>query len=171
MTLELITKSHGIIDAGFFVNFTKLTRLGEYTFEVKDLCELGRYLAKNSSIPPDTHISGFNLKTYEELFNEYMSGFSGVKSREEVYEYINGRGQLSLEEKAHIIGKRIKIPVRAEKDAIKIGKYEIGYREFAAMIHYLLHGGFIGWCDSKPDFVDDILIDISNSRNPIFSTK
>jgi hypothetical protein len=176
MTLELRTKSHGNVEAGFYAAFTKLSRIGKYAFETRNLCELARTLAENPKIKK-LQICGYNINKFWQLSDEYEGVLkekcidSVVNDKEEeLDDFLAENRDLSIEDKAKSVDNLRILPVKIDykKKTIKIGEYEIEKTHFIIFMHYLLHGGFCGWLEGdKPDFVDDIMILINTSNNPL----
>ena len=176
MTLEIMTKSHGDVEAGFYSGFTKLSRIGKYAFETRNLCELAKTLAENPEIK-EVQICGYDIKKFWQLSDEYERVLrkkcidSVLKEKEEELDaFILENRELSTEDKAKSINNLMTVPVKVDykKKIIKIGEYEIEKPHFMFLVHYLLNGGFCGWGGDKPDFVDDIMILINTSSNPLF---
>ncbi len=180
MTLVVKTKSHGEIEAGFYSIFTKLTRLGKYTFEVKDLCDLAQYLANNPETK-ELQISGYHTDKFWEMEKRYIESFGELLSNSEDINksvlselsdifFKQNQGKISLEERADLMTERRAIPVKIgeDRDSLKIGEYELEDIHFGRMIHYLARGGFVGWSRDKPSFAEPTLSALKESKNPLY---
>lgn len=177
MTLDIITKSHGSIESGFYMSFTKLFRMGKYAFETKDLCGLAKILAENPEIK-ELKICGYDVKKFWQLEEEYEKPqhhkyIAAVINNDdkEFDDFVFKNRELSAEDKAKSINSLMTLPVKINyrDKAIKIGEYEIEKGHFICFINYILNGGFCGWLNKeKPDFVEEALIAINTSKNPLF---
>lgn len=175
MSLYLITKSHGIIECGFYGAFMKLSRIGEYCFETRDLCQLAQNLAENSELK-EARIFGYNEDKFWEMEGKYNLAF--VQKRVEAYlgekdeteDFVKKNRELTLEEKTELMNDKIEVPVTISKTgkSVNMGKYEIENHYFAQMLYYILNGGYIGWRDFVPVFVKPALSAIETSKNLLY---
>jgi len=176
MTLVLITKSGEELDSGFYEAFMKLSRIGKYSFETKDLCSLAQNLAENPELKK-ARLFGYDTERVWELERRYNSLFmlkrvSSIieKNTDELDDFIQQNRELSAEEKIEIMKDKIDVPVevhRLEK-FVKIGEYEIENFHFVSMICYILRGGFNGWRQT-PDFAKSALVAMQLSKNPLYN--
>lgn len=175
MTLILKTKSHGDIDAGFFAGFMKLSRIGDYDFETKDLCSLAKCIAENPQLK-ELDISGYDLKEFWILERAYRRTCTDerIKSYLETDEaafdiFLIKQRELSPEDKSDLMDKHKMFQVQVKRESVRIGKYDIENPHFASMMYYLAHGGFFGWSGETPDYAEDAYLAMKTSKNPIFS--
>jgi len=179
MSLGLMTKSHGIIDSGFYKAFMKLSLVGKYAFETKDLCDLAQSLAENPRFK-EAIIFGYDADKFWQLEKEYNSVF-GLKrissliekNSDEITSFVRENRQLSAEEKIELMTNKIEVPVRVYrfKKSVKIGEYEIGNSQFVQMMYYIFNGGFNGWAGPQPDFVKSAFTAIKASRSSLYKSK
>ena len=172
MTLVLKTESHGEVDSGFFSAFTKLARIGDYAFETKDICELTRFLANNPKLK-ELKIHAYPVDNFWKIEDKYLNSFANLKdySSKGIDAHIEkNQGKLSLEDKTDVISDGMTIPVKIERNAIRIGKYLVENFHFGLMAIYLANGGWLGWLDNrdKPDFAEPTIQAIKKSNSRVF---
>ncbi|MBI2629433.1 hypothetical protein HYW74_05095 [Candidatus Pacearchaeota archaeon] len=182
MTLLLVTESHGEIESGFYGPFTQFTRVGEYTFSTRHLCELIEYLADNSKIY-QSQIFGFNLDQFWQKEQEYEGElFKMILEAEQSYLpelqrfHVGSRleeqqGQISPEDEINLYTNGKKVPVRVANDerSIFIGDYLVSAPHFERMVIYLVNGGFMGWVDGhKPKFAEQTLEAVRKSKRELY---
>jgi hypothetical protein len=183
MTLSLRTDSHGTVDAGFFSIFTQFSRLGEYTFATRHLCDLARYLAENDTILK-TRILGYNLDKFWKRSDDYMQEISQILVEaeqpwvpEELRNFYidkhleNTQGEVPLEDAFDLNneGRMIEIKVGDEEESIEIGRYKISALEFGRMSIYLAEGGWVGWInDKEPTFAKPTIEAIKGSKRKFY---
>ncbi len=178
MSLDLITKSHGVVNSGFYKAFMKLSLLGKYAFETKDLCNLAQSLAENPKLKR-AKIFAYNEDKFWQLEKEYNYKFFLMRmnsissdSEEQIRKFIRENSELSAEEKIALMEDKAEVPVKISKlkEVVKIGEYEIGNPHFASMMAYILHGGFNGWRE-VPDFAKSASDAVEASKNPLYKSR
>lgn len=177
MTLEVLTKSHGGVESGFFGPFTQLARLGKYTFATKVLCLMSQYLAENPD-KKEIEILGYDIDKFWEIEEEYCKNLvklisntpkSFISTFVGIYLEQN-QGEVPEKDAQDLARKGEIIPVSIDDDeeSITIGEYKIADIHFGRMIHYLANGGLFGWEGEKPDYAKSTTEAIKKSKNPLF---
>lgn len=178
MTLVLRTQSGEELDSGFYGNFMKLSRIGKYTFETKDLCGLVKNLAENPNLKK-AEVFGYSTNEFWKLEKPYESSVI-QKCIDSIAEndatnfdnFIEKNRELSAGDKIKLMDDKIRIPVKIcrLKKLIKIGEYEIENFQFVQLAYYLIHGGFCGWYKETPDFAKSALLAIQLSKNDLYNS-
>ncbi len=174
MTLELITKSHGNIESGFFAAYTSLFRMGDYTFATQHLYELITHIAKNS--PPITGtLFTFNADAFSEGYATYNTNL--VKKIAELdvsvlEKFIESKqGKISPEQEKNVYQTWRKTPVTVTSDTVTIGKYIIAGGHFEFMAVYACNGGWFGWSREAPFYAKAAAEAIQGTENPLFKSR
>jgi hypothetical protein len=175
MVIPLLTKSHGVIDAGFNKAFMKFSHLGKYSFETKDLCGLAQNLADNPRLK-EARIFGYDTEKVWELEEGYNSEFFQKRmnffldGNNEIVDFVKKNRKLSAEEKAKLMGSQIKVPVRIHRfrEMIEVGEYELEKNYFVQFLYYVVRGGYNGWTEEMPDFAKAAFLAIQSSRNRLY---
>jgi hypothetical protein len=155
----------------------KLSRVGKYTFETKDLCSLAQNLAENPGLK-EARIFGYNADKFWGMEKKYNFAFMQkrinflLNKNNEIADFVRKNHQLSVEDKMKLIEDKIEIPVEIHrfKGFLDIGDYEIENSHFVSMIYYILGGGYNGWAEETPDFVKSAFIAVRLSKNPLYSS-
>ena len=178
MTLVLQTKSGEQIDAGYYKGFMKLSRIGKYAFETRDLCGLIQNLAENPRLR-EARLFGYDEKKVWELEEGYNSSLMQRRvsylfgqDTGELEKFVNNNRELSAEEKIEMMKDKIEVPVRVHRfrGFLDIGDYEIGNSQFVQFAYYILNGGFDSWAGELPKFAKDAKIAIQLSGNTLFKS-
>jgi len=180
MTLILKTESHGEIESGFYSAFVQFTRIGEYAFVTKHLCDLIRDFAEN----PDARegrIIGYNLGKFEERMDEYLGRLIQTFVEQEEESYMSGStsldqrlesNEIDIEDEIDIYneGQIIHVEIEDNGSIICVGEYKISFCHFGIMALYLADGGFMGWRENEiPEFAEGLRSTIKTSQNPLYN--
>lgn len=179
MTLILITESHGEVESGFFSVFTNFTRLGEYAFATRHMCELTQLLSKHPSLYK-TRILGYDADKFWEKFSNFTNEILDAMTQSylpelqqyEVDKCFEQQGEITLIDRLSLEYEGRIIPVEVAKDekSIAIGKYTINAFEFRCMVGYLAGGGWLGW-KNKPEYAEPTMRYLENPTRRLFEKK
>ncbi|MBI2672389.1 hypothetical protein HYX16_05630 [Candidatus Woesearchaeota archaeon] len=177
MTIQVITKSHGGIVAGYYASFIEFSSFGDYSFPTKHFCELVQFLAKNPEIKKgkflvyDKHKfwTKFNenlvdlLTEIMEQEDSFLPELDSWKEREE-------KGQPSLEDEVDLLNERKPISIEISEDYKEVifGQYKVEPIHFSRFALYLAKGGWPGWMEREPEYARLTSEEIKKSKNPLF---
>ncbi len=160
MTLLLRTESHGVLESGFWGPFTQLSRIGEYSFSTRHMCDVAKHFADNSNAL-ESRILSYDLNKFEDR-----------EGLERCFDELDKKqGEISVEDDVNLNSDGEIVPVRILEDekSISIGKYRISSIEFGRMAIYLAEGGFMGWLDdNSPAFAAQTIEAIKNSKREFY---
>lgn len=180
MTLVVLTISHGELECGFQGGFTQFFRFGEYTFATKHLCEIAKQIADDTSVlegkilaydvdkfwEKNSEYIGEMMEGIGQIFNSYLPKLHRVEFERKIE---SKQGKVSIEDEYDFKGEGEFVPIKIKEDEVILGDYTIPVEEFAGMCFYTARGGFFGWMNgAAPDFAEETMIAIKNSKNPLY---
>ena len=180
MSFSITTKSHGIIEGGFFAIYTSGFRFGDYAFSTQNLHNAFRYLAENPHRNA-SHLISFNEDVFWEGAGVFVDEVIGkIFDKEDSYlpELVQaevnrfvlenqGRfSHLSGEEKTRIIPVR----VSDSEEEVSVAQYKVDRAEFKSLADYSINGGWIGWINGLyPESAQRARDAVKKSKRPLFN--
>ncbi|MBU0667108.1 MAG: hypothetical protein ABIC91_03300 [Nanoarchaeota archaeon] len=175
MTLELITKSHGAIDSGFFSSFMKFVRFDDYAFATSHLCTLVKKTAENPDLY-ETSILSYNVNQFWKLENSHLNtilkhinskDFDGDESLSNLVGFDDALSAKE-EEALYNNGELIPVQISPDESIISLGIYKVSALHFGRFSMYVSNGGFFGWDKKMPAFAEDAIESMKNSKRDFY---
>ncbi|MBT5022379.1 hypothetical protein HOK51_03330 [Candidatus Woesearchaeota archaeon] len=180
MTLILVTETHGEVSSGFCATFTQFSRLGEYCFTTKHLCELIQHIAENKDLC-ETKILSFDESLFWKKDIKYTLGLLKLVHEEQESEgpinnsvldkYVADETSISQKEELQLYtqGTMLDVIISDSGNSIQVGEYTINSTHFGRFADYLTHGGFMGWNPKTPKFATTAKEAMEKSKHPLYS--
>lgn len=166
MTAVIRTKSHGVIEGGYFAAFTQFVRFGDYSTPTSRMCRLAARFAENAEKRSDSLLVYLD-DIFTERLDEYVMRLQQAANPQEFLD-LQREHKIPAEDEFDVFGEGVDIPVNVNCDEANVGVYTLSPQELAGFLHYVARGGFLGWHGNSPDYATHAMEAMRNSKNPLF---